>query len=125
MEDKPDFLSTTQVVVWIRRRVTLKGLWSAIAALVLALLGAITWLVNTHRNIADLQQTSEQRQERDQKIDSLLQQLVNGQTAMNGKIDVTNGAVKAINDKVDGLVNWREDIERAAEAPPHARRPKR
>lgn len=98
------------------------GLWSAIVALVLALLGAITWLVNTHRNIADLQQTSEQRQARDQKIDSLLQQLVIGQTAMNGKIDVTNGEVKAINGKVDGLVDWRADIERAAEAPPHARR---
>lgn len=122
MEDKPDFGSTTQVIAWVRRRVTLRGLWGTIVALVLTLLGTITWLVNTHRNIDDLQQSSTQRQAHDTKVDALLQLLVNGQTAMNGKIDLTNGTVAAVDKKVDGLVNWREDIERAAEAPPHARR---
>ena len=43
MDEKPDFGSTTQVVAWVRKRVTLKGLWGAIVALVLALT-MLMWL---------------------------------------------------------------------------------
>lgn len=121
-DDKPDFGSTTAVIAYVRSHITLKGLWSAIGTLVTALIVTVTWLVTMHINVAHLQESGDQRQVHDAKTDALLQQLVIGQTAMNGKIDVTNGEVKAINGKVDGLVDWRADIERAAEAPPHARR---
>ena len=123
VENKPvDFGATTAVFAYVRKRLTPKVLWSEIGTLVAVLVVSITWLVNTQSALRQLQDSSTQRQAHDEKTDALLQQLVNGQTAMNGKIDVTNGKVDALNSKVDSLANWREDIERAAESPPHARR---
>lgn len=118
MAEKPDFGSTTAVVAYVRKRLTPTVLWSAIGALVTALVVSITWLVTTQSDIHQLKDTVAESKksvaDMQQKFD-LLQDIKTQLAVMNSKMD-------GIATEVDRQREWRERIEDVAEAPPHARR---
>jgi hypothetical protein len=126
-DDQRDWESTTAVLArrapglaWlpsaIRQRLTPAALGSAVTALAIA----IAYVVNAQHDIHNAQNdvhrlqesVASLEQERDvlHKIDTQL-------AVMNSKVDT-------IADEVDRQREWREGIEREAEAPPHARRRK-
>jgi hypothetical protein len=123
-DDQRDWESTTAVLArrapglaWLpsalRQRLTPAALGGAVTALAIA----IAYVVGAQHDIRRLQESAAVS-ERDRAQDrDLLQQLVTGQAVMNGKVD-------SIATEVDRQREWREGIEREAEAPPHARRRK-
>lgn len=115
-----DYLSTTQIVTYVRKRVTPTILWSAIGALVTALVVAITWLVTTQ---SDIHQLKEAETESKKSVADIRQQL-----DLLHKIDtqlaVMSSQINSIADEVDRQREWRDKIEGIAESPPHARRRK-
>jgi septal ring factor EnvC (AmiA/AmiB activator) len=122
VDEKPDFGSTTAVVVWARRRLTPKVLWSAIGGLVTVLVVVITWLVNTQSDIRQLKDSvaeskkagAETRLEHQQDNEMLHN--------IDTRLAVMNSQLNNIADKVDRQQQWRDKIEGVAELPPHARR---
>lgn len=120
LREKPDFGSTTQMVAYVRKHLTPTVLWSAIGALVAALMVAITWIVNMQSDVHQLKEMDGRREkavtDMQQKLD-LLQEIRTQLAVMNGKVD-------GIADEVDRQREWRERIEGIAESPPHARRRK-
>lgn len=116
--EEPDFGSTTAVIVWVRRRLTPRVLWSAIATLLTALVVAITWLVTTQSDIHHLKETVAESKksvaDMQQKLD-LLQEIKMQIAVMGGKVD-------NIATEVDRQRQWRERIENEAEIPPQARK---
>src|SRR5450631_1125009 len=93
-------------------------LWSAIVALVLTLMVAITWIVTTQSNSRTAQHD----------IDNLRQSVedLQRQSDLLHKIDkqlaVVASQVDDIATEVDRQREWRDKIEGVAELPPHARR---
>lgn len=115
-----NFGSTTAVIAYVRRRVTPTVLWSAIGALVTALVVSITWLVTMQ---SDVRQLKEGVSESKKSVADIRQQL-----DLLHKIDtqlaVMGGQINSIADEVDRQREWRDRIEGIAESPPHARRRK-
>lgn len=118
MREKPDFMSTTAVIAYVRRKVTPTMLWSASGILLGALVACITGIVTMQ---ADMRQVKEHDVESKKemadmrgKLD-LLQEIRTQLAVMNGKVD-------GIADEVDRQREWRERIEGIAESPPHARK---
>jgi methionine synthase II (cobalamin-independent) len=112
------FASTTAVIAYVRRRVTPSVLWSAIGALVTALVVAVTWLVTMQSDVRQLKDTVAESKksvfDMQQKLD-LLQDIKTQLAVMGGKVDT-------IADEVERQREWRDRIEGIAESPPHARR---
>lgn len=122
MDDKPDFGSTTAVVVWARKRLTPTVLWGAIGALVTALMVCITWIVTTQSDIHQL---------KDGLADSKravadMQEQFKQQIDLLHKIDTRNAVMGSeianISDEVNHQRERWERIEGIAETPPHPRR---
>ncbi len=118
MTDEKDFGSTTAVIAYVRRRVTPTVLWSAIGALVTALMVSITWLVTMQSDVRQLKDTVAESKrsvlDMQQKLD-LLQDIKTQLAVMSGKVDT-------IADEVDRQRERWERIEGIAENPPHARK---
>ena len=115
MDEKPDFGSTTAVVVRVvRKHLTPATVWGAITTLAIA----IGYVINAQHDLARLK---ESMAESKQSIADLQRQL-----GVLPKIDtqlaVLAGNVGSIADEVDRQREWRDRIEGIAETPPHARR---
>ncbi len=114
-----DFGSTTSVIVWIRNRVTPTVLWSAIGALVTALVVSITWLVSTQSDIRNAQNDVHRLQESVSNLEK--ERIVLNEIKM--QTEVMSIKVDTIADEVSRQREWRERIETVAEErPPHVRR---
>ena len=120
MDDKPDLSATGAIkkyapgMAWLlpfRDYLTPSALWTAIAALAVAIAYVVNAQHDLHRHqdsIADLQQERTQDRELLQKIDM--------------QLAVMNSRLGDIALEVDHQREWRERVEEVAEAPPHARK---
>jgi septal ring factor EnvC (AmiA/AmiB activator) len=124
-DDNHDWETTTAVLArrapgfaWLpralRERLTPAALWSAITALAIA----VTWLINAQHDIHQLKESSAESQK---SVADLRQQL-DILHKIDTQLAVMNTKVDGIASEVDRQRQWRERIEDAAEAPPHARR---
>lgn len=122
MEDKPDFGSTTAVIVRaVRKRLTPATVWGAIGTVTIA----IGYVLNAQHDISRLKETVAQLEqgrkeaagERDQDRDLLHK--------IDKAVDVMGSKVDTIADEVDRQREWREHVEGIAESPPHAARRRR
>lgn len=123
-----DFGGTTAVIVWARKRITPKVLWSAIGALLTCLLGLATWLSTTQSDMRtaqhDIQRANETAAEAkksvadmQQKLD-ILQDMKTSLAVMASKIDNIDAEVTRQRQRWDR-------VEEVADSPPHAARRKR
>jgi cell division protein FtsB len=98
---------------FLRQRLTPVALWGAIGILAVS----IAYVVNAQRDLNRHQESiTDLQRDRAQDRD-MLQQIVNSQTAMSGKIDT-------LTDEMNRQRDWREKIEEVAESGPHAKRHK-
>jgi hypothetical protein len=101
---------------WIRQRLTPAAVGSAVGALVIA----VGYVINARHEISDAQ-ASVQRLHADvaslERERDVLHEIQTQLAVVNSKVD-------GIGIEVDRQREWRERIEDAAEAPPHARRRK-
>jgi septal ring factor EnvC (AmiA/AmiB activator) len=118
VDEKPDFGGTTAVVVWARKRLTPTVLWSAIGALVTALMVCITWIVTTQ---SDIHQLKEAQAESKKSVADLRQQL-DLLNKIDTQIAVMTSKIDNIAEEVNRQREWRDRIEGIAETPPHPRR---
>lgn len=112
--DKPDFGSTTAVIIAVKKRITPRVL-SAIGGLVVTMAGAIAWVDSIHQykeRVAKLEQEYEQERKQAAADRDADRELLH-------KIDT---AVAVMSSQVAGIAQWRERIEEAADSPPHARK---
>lgn len=124
-----DFGSTTAVVAWVRRRITPGALWTGLVTFVSAIVLTVGWWHATQTSIKSLQEfkttqeardaaqeaRDEARMQRDEVRAEDLQKIGTQLAVMTAKIE-------DIATEVDRQRDWRENIETAAESPPHARR---
>jgi len=106
-----DFGSTTAVIAYVRQHVTPTVLWSAIGALVTALVVSITWLVTMQSDVRQLKiavAESKETGEMLHKIDTRL-------AVMGSKVDT-------IADEVDRQRARWERVQNVAEELPLARK---
>jgi hypothetical protein len=119
VEGKTDFDGgTTAVVVWVKRRVTPKVLWSAIGVLVAALMASITWIVTTQ---SDIHQLKESVAESKRSVADMRQQL-DLLHQIDTRLAVMNSKMDDIADEVDRQRGEWDHVHGIAESPPHARR---
>lgn len=109
---------TTAVIAYVRRKVTPTMLWSAIGTLVAALVVAITWIVNTQSDVRQLKEGAADSRKQMADMQARLEVL----NEIRKDLAVMGGKVDTIAEDVKRQREWRERIEDAAEAPPHARR---
>jgi peptidoglycan hydrolase CwlO-like protein len=117
-DDKPDFGNTTAVIAYVRKRLTPTVAWSAIGALVTALVVSTTWIKTTQSDIRHLEDAVAESKK---SVADIRQQL-DILNKIDTQIAVMNGKVDNIADEVDRQREWRERIEGIAESPPHARK---
>lgn len=123
---KPDFESTTAVfarrapgLAWLipfKDYFTPAALWSAIAGLAIAIWYVVGAQHELHGAQADIRRHDESIAAL-QKQSDILNEIKTQVAVMNSKVD-------GIAAEVDHQREWREQIESAAESPPHARRKK-
>lgn len=118
MDDKPDFASTTAVIAYVRKRITPRILWSAIGALVTALMVCITWIVTTQSAIHELNDHDAELRRAMVELKAQVEVL----HEIHTQLAVMAGKMDSIADEVERQREWREKIEGVAELPPHARR---
>lgn len=125
-EEKPDFGSTTAVnIAWIphaiRRRLTPRNVWSAAVILVVC----TGYVMNAQHNISNAQAdvTRLEAEVRDAKQSmTALQQELGALQDIKTQLAVQDSKLNNIADKLNGLTQWRQSIEQAAESPPHPSR---
>jgi len=125
-EEKPDFGSTTAVnIAWIphaiRRRLTPRNVWSAAVILVVC----TGYVMNAQHNIsnaqADVKRLESAVLEAKQSM-AVLQQQLGALQDIKTQLAVQDSKLDNIAGELDGLTEWRQGIEQAAEAPPHPSR---
>lgn len=124
MDDKPDFGSTTAVrryapgLAWlpriVRDKLTPAALWSAIAALAIAIGYVLNAQHEIHRANEDIERLNDSVTEL-QKERELLHKI-------DTQLAVMANQISSIASEVDRQREWRERIEDVAQSPPHARR---
>lgn len=113
-----DFGSTTAVVAWVRRRVTPGAIWTGLVALALT----IGWWHATQTNIKSLQDFKTKQEARDESRDARDELRAEDLQKIGTQLAVMTAKIEDIATEVDRQRDWRENIETAAESPPHARR---
>lgn len=113
-----DFLSTTAVVTYVRRRVTPTMLWSAVAALVTTLVVTITWIVNMQSDVRQFKETDGRREKTVADMQAKLEvinQIATRLAVIDSKLDTMAAEQNRERERWDR-------IDRVAEEAPHAQR---
>lgn len=106
--------STTAVIAYVRRRVTPTVLWSAIGALVTALVVTITGVVTMQSDIKGLKdEKAESRKERERFEEFMRKSEIHDA--------VTEGKLDNIADQLGQLRKWQDHVQQVADTPPRRR----
>jgi cob(I)alamin adenosyltransferase len=115
VDEKPDFGSTTAVVVRVvRKHLTPATVWGAIGTLTLA----IGYVLNAQHDLARLKESMAESKRTVADLQRQFAALPKNDT----QLAVMASQINGIADEVDRLREWRAKIEGIAESPSHVRR---
>lgn len=113
-----EFTTTTRIKLrWLlpfRNYLTPSALWAAVTALAIA----IGYVASAQHDLGRLKEESIHQEAQANLQSELLHKIDTQLAVMDAKVDT-------IANEVDRQREWREKIEDVAEAPPHARRPRK
>lgn len=110
-----DYLSTTQIVTYVKRRITPTVLYSTIGVLLTALVVSVTWLQGDIRQFKDAVAANEKSMLETKANFAMLQDIKTELAVMNSKLDM-------LKDEQGRQRKLWDDVHAVANSPTYARR---